>query len=92
MDGKRQNSGSCADCPIRFSAVCSRCEPEEMVRMEAAKRYRSFGTGERILWAGGEMEFVASVVSGTAAISLSVSKARKIIDEQGERVFRAPRA
>ncbi|MCY4221291.1 MAG: HlyU family transcriptional regulator [Thiotrichales bacterium] len=30
--------------------------------------------------------------SREAAISLSVSKARKIIDEQGERVFRATRA
>ena len=31
-------------------------------------------------------------MSREAAITLSVSKARKIIDEQGERVFRAPRA
>ena len=30
--------------------------------------------------------------SREAAITLSVSKARKIIDEQGERVFRTPRA
>ena len=30
--------------------------------------------------------------SRDAAIALSVSKARKIIDEQGERVFRASRA
>ena len=30
--------------------------------------------------------------SREAAITLSVSKARKIIDEQGERVFRAARA
>ena len=30
--------------------------------------------------------------SREAAITLSVSKARKIIDEQGERVFRASRA
>jgi len=47
-----------------------------MVRMEAAKRYRIFGTGERILWAGGEMEFVASVVSGTATLSQTMEDGR----------------
>jgi len=47
-----------------------------MVRMEAAKRYRSFGTGERILWAGGEMEFVASVVSGAATLSQTMEDGR----------------
>ncbi|MDD9980395.1 MAG: HlyU family transcriptional regulator [Gammaproteobacteria bacterium] len=41
-----------------------------------------------------EVHFIRADTSTSreAAITLSVSKARKIIDEQGERVFRAARA
>ena len=41
-----------------------------------------------------EVHFIRADTSPSrdAAIGLSVSKARKIIDEQGERVFRATRA
>jgi len=41
-----------------------------------------------------EVHFIRADTSTSrdAAIALSVSKARKIIDEQGERVFRVPRA
>ena len=41
-----------------------------------------------------EVHFIRADTSPSrdAAVTLSVSKARKIIDEQGERVFRAPRA
>ena len=41
-----------------------------------------------------EAYFIRADTSPTreAAITLSVGKARKIIDEQGERVFRVPRA
>ena len=41
-----------------------------------------------------EVHFIRADTSPSrdAAVTLSVSKARKIIDEQGERVFRASRA
>ena len=41
-----------------------------------------------------EVHFIRADTSTSreAAITLTVSKARKIIDEQGERVFRVPRA
>ena len=41
-----------------------------------------------------EVHFIRADTSTSrdAAITLSISKARKIIDEQGERVFRAARA
>ena len=42
-------------------------------RMEAAKQYRDFVAGDRIVWAGDEMEFVASVVSGTATLSQTMA-------------------
>ena len=41
-----------------------------------------------------EIHFIRADTSPSrdAAVTLSVSKARKIIDEQGERAFRVPRA
>ncbi len=76
MNRNASNLESCSDCPIRYSAVCSRCEPGELARMEAAKRYLRFKSGERIVWAGDEMDFVASVVSGTATLSQTMEDGR----------------
>ncbi|MDA1153719.1 MAG: transcriptional regulator, partial [Proteobacteria bacterium] len=36
------NMKSCADCPIRYNPVCSKCEPDEIERLEQIKYYRSF--------------------------------------------------
>ena len=44
--------------------------------MEVAKQYRDFSSGERIVWAGGEMEFVASVVTGMATLSQTMVDGR----------------
>lgn len=68
--------GNCADCPIRHRAVCSRCEPDELQRLEDIKYYRSFAPGQPILWRGDRMDHVASVVSGVATISQSMEDGR----------------
>lgn len=71
------DSQECADCPIRHSAVCARCEPEELVRLEEIKYYRRFAAGSHILWAGDRMEFVASVVSGIATLTQTMEDGRR---------------
>ncbi len=76
MNGNAKNLGSCSDCPIRYSAVCSKCEPDEFAWMEGAKHYRSFGAGQRVVWAGDRMEFVASVVTGAATLSHTMEDGR----------------
>ncbi|NCO21394.1 MAG: Crp/Fnr family transcriptional regulator [Rhodobacterales bacterium] len=68
--------GRCSDCPIRHSAVCSRCEPDELLQLEDIKYYRSFAPGQPIVWRGDRMEHVASVVSGVASISQSMEDGR----------------
>src|SRR5690606_18633258 len=68
--------GKCRDCPIRHSAVCSRCEPNELQRLEDIKYYRTFAPGQPIVWRGDRMEHVASVVSGVASISQSMEDGR----------------
>lgn len=60
---------SCTDCPIRHRAVCSRCEPHELKRLEALKYYRTYERGQPVIWAGDQMDFVASVVAGMATLS-----------------------
>lgn len=64
-----QISGDCADCPIRHRAVCSRCEPDELQRLETIKFYKSFSAGQTIAVRGDEMPTISSVVSGTATLS-----------------------
>ena len=67
----------CADCPIRHRAVCSRCETDELAFLESIKSYRNYGPGETITWAGDEMSFVASVVTGVATLSQTMEDGRR---------------
>lgn len=67
----------CTGCPIRHRAVCARCAPEELMRLEEIKYYRTYEAGQPIAWAGDEMGFVASVVKGVATISQTMSDGRK---------------
>lgn len=67
----------CSGCPIRHRAVCARCAPDELTRLEEIKYYRTYEAGQPIAWAGDEMGFVASVVKGVATISQTMSDGRK---------------
>ena len=37
---------SCGDCPIRFNAVCSKCDAGEIAQLERFKSYRMFSAGQ----------------------------------------------
>lgn len=66
----------CGTCPIRHKAVCSRCEPDELIELEKIKYYRTYEAGQPVLWAGDHMEFVASVVVGIASLSQTMEDGR----------------
>lgn len=66
----------CGSCPIRHRAVCSRCETDELSRLEEIKFYRTYEAGQPVLWAGDPMEFVASVVNGIASLSQTMEDGR----------------
>lgn len=68
---------SCESCPIRHRAVCASCDEDELAKLESTKYYRSFEAGQTIVWAGDRMEFVASLVSGTATIEHLTDDGRK---------------
>lgn len=67
----------CAECPIRHRAVCSRCDTDELEQLNAIKYYRKFQAGEVIVWAGDQMDFVASVVSGVATLTQTMEDGRR---------------
>ncbi|MDJ0629294.1 MAG: Crp/Fnr family transcriptional regulator [Rhodobacter sp.] len=67
---------SCASCPIRHRAVCARCEPDELARLEEIKYYRSYEAGQPVVWAGDQMDFVGSVVTGIATLSQTLEDGR----------------
>lgn len=72
----KPNYLSCMDCPIRHRAVCAQCEAEELASLDAIKYYRSYDAGQPLIWAGDEMDFVASVVFGTATLSQRLEDGR----------------
>jgi len=67
---------SCEDCPSRYNAVCSKCEPDELENLEDIKYYRSFAAGQPIFFAGDTLEFVASIVSGVASLTRTLPDGR----------------
>lgn len=70
------NFKNCESCPIRHRAVCARCEKDELERLEEIKYYRSYEAGQPVVWAGDDMDFVASVVTGIATLSQTMEDGR----------------
>ncbi|SIT91454.1 CRP/FNR family transcriptional regulator, anaerobic regulatory protein [Yoonia rosea] len=67
---------SCNDCPIRYSAVCSKCEPDELLQLEEIKYYRTYAAGQPIFFGGDPLEFVGSVVSGVSSLMRTLPDGR----------------
>jgi CRP/FNR family transcriptional regulator len=66
----------CANCPIQHRAVCSRCDGDELNRLEGIKTYRKFSANDQILWRGDDLQYVASVVDGVAKLEKSLEDGR----------------
>ncbi|MTH77397.1 transcriptional regulator FnrL [Paracoccus aestuariivivens] len=67
---------ACDVCPIRNRAVCAHCEGDDLAELEGMKYYRSFEAGQVIVWAGDQMDFVGSVVSGMAGLTQQLEDGR----------------
>jgi len=74
---KKLNNERCGDCPIRHSAICSRCDADELLILEHIKTYQTFEAGQPIVWAGDKSQFVASVVVGVATMSKTMEDGRR---------------
>ncbi|MEM7074939.1 MAG: Crp/Fnr family transcriptional regulator [Pseudomonadota bacterium] len=58
----------CSDCPIRHRAVCSRCEGDELARLNELKFYKNFEPGQTVALRGEALDYVATIVIGTATL------------------------
>jgi len=67
----------CEDCPIHNRAVCSMCSGDELHALDRIKSYRSYTAGDTVVWAGREMPFVASVVTGHATLDRLLEDGRR---------------
>lgn len=67
----------CGDCPIRHRAICAYCDESELARLDDIKSYKTYKSGETIVWAGEEMPLIGSVVSGVATLSRSLADGRR---------------
>ena len=67
----------CADCTIRYRAVCSYCGADELAVLDAIKFYRSYEPGQEIVAAGEEVDFLGSVVDGVVALSKTMADGRR---------------
>ncbi len=76
MSAAGKASLQCGDCPIRHRAVCARCEQDELQMLEDMKYYRSYDPGQTMVWAGDQMDFVASLVSGVATLTQTMEDGR----------------
>ncbi len=66
----------CGTCPIRHRAVCARCEQDELEYLDTIKYYRSYEAGQPVVWSGDQIDFVATVVSGVAALTQTMEDGR----------------
>ncbi|MFV0301703.1 MAG: transcriptional regulator FnrL [Paracoccus sp. (in: a-proteobacteria)] len=66
----------CSSCPIRHRAVCAKCETDELEQLNRIKNYRNYAAGQVIAIRGEELDMVASIVSGTATLTRSITDGR----------------
>lgn len=66
----------CNTCPIRYRAVCSQCEADELALLEGMKFYRTLLPGQPIVWEGEPMDFVASLVTGVVTLTKALEDGR----------------
>ncbi len=67
----------CRNCPIRYNAVCSECEPEELAILDRAKSYRTFPAGTPLAEAGAPLDHFSSLVTGAATMSRTLEDGRR---------------
>jgi CRP/FNR family transcriptional regulator len=69
MPGSALPLPACADCPVRHSAVCARCDARELARLDRIRSRRLYPAGTAIAAAGDTLPYVATVISGCASLT-----------------------
>lgn len=66
----------CQSCPIRHRAVCARCDDGELSELDKVKSYKTYTAGQVIAIRGETLDFVGSIVAGTATLTRSIEDGR----------------
>lgn len=67
----------CADCQIRHNAVCTYASERELNILDELKSYRTFQSGQEIVAAGEETDFLGTVVEGVVVLSKTMIDGRR---------------
>lgn len=67
----------CGDCPIRYRAICSHCETDQLSILDQMKSYRSFSAGETLIWAGEPVKKLGTIVKGCASLLRTMEDGRR---------------
>ncbi len=73
----KSSASGCENCPIQYRAVCAYCDKPELLLLESLKSYKIYAAGDSIVWAGDDMRFVGSVVTGVASLSQTLEDGRR---------------
>ena len=69
----------CGECPIKDIAVCARSTGDELAYLNKIKSYQTYRPGETIVWRGDQLNFLGSLVTGSATISQTLEDGRRQI-------------
>jgi len=79
FDGRVPHSLECARCPVRWQAICARCDAAELAQLDRMKSYRTFARAESIAHAGARMTHLGTLVSGVAVLAQGMADGRRQI-------------
>ena len=70
----------CQDCQIRHKAICANSDADELAKLNSFKSYTRYQPDEMITYSGDPMDYVGTLVTGMAEISMAMDAARASAD------------
>lgn len=69
----------CQDCQIRHQAICANSDADELAKLNSFKSYTDYQPDEMITYSGDPLDYVGTLVTGMAEISLALEDGRRQI-------------
>ena len=69
----------CQDCQIRHKAICANSDADELAKLNSFKTYTRYQPDEMITYSGDPLDYVGTLVTGMAEISMALEDGRRQI-------------
>ena len=69
----------CQDCQIRHKAICANSDADKLAQLNSFKTYTRYQPNEMITYSGDPMDYVGTLVTGMAEISMALEDGRRQI-------------